>query len=169
VTASHTHRLDPLQTDEETNVRVDGDTTPRQSQSQHMESTFRDSAGKRGSRRRDATGPLESASKDMRLASERFAVARLRSRRLASLLMRTDQMLMELEVLNVQDVERTPESWLWQLAELVADLPFEYQPPIGHELSPTAAIDVVFEIQEGLLRSITGRDADDDSLLETAS
>jgi len=83
--------------------------------------------------------------------------------------MRTDLMLTELEVLNLQGVERTSESWLWQLGELVAELPFEYQAPIGHELSPAAAIDVVFEIQEGLLRSIAGRDADDDSLLETAS
>jgi hypothetical protein len=83
--------------------------------------------------------------------------------------MRTDQMLTELEILNLQDVERAPESWLWQLAELVADLPFEYRPLIGHELSPTAAIDVVFEIQQGLLQSITGGDADDDSLLEAAS
>jgi hypothetical protein len=134
-----------------------------------MESILLDSAGGHGARRRDAAGPLESACKEVRLASELFAVARLRSRRLASLLMRTDQMLTELEVLNLQDVERTPESWLWQLAELVADLPFEYQPLIGHEPSPTAAIDVVFEIQQGLLRSITGSDADDDNQLETAS
>jgi hypothetical protein len=83
--------------------------------------------------------------------------------------MRTDQMLTELEMLNMQDVERAPESWLWQLAELVADLPFEYQPPIRQEPSPTAAIEVVFEIQKGLLRSITGADADDDDVLETAS
>jgi hypothetical protein len=83
--------------------------------------------------------------------------------------MRTDQMLTELEVLNLQDVERAPESWLWQLAELVADLPFEYQPYIGPEPSPTAAIDVVFEIQQSLLCSISGRDSDDDDLLATAS
>jgi hypothetical protein len=134
-----------------------------------MESTLLDSDAGHGLRRRAAIGPLESASEDVRLASERFAVARLHSRRLASLLMRTDQMLTELEVLNLQDVERAPESWLWQLAELVADLPFEYQPPIGREPSPTAAIEVVFEIQQGLLRSITGTDADDDDLLETAS
>jgi hypothetical protein len=112
---------------------------------------------------------MESANRDVRLAREQFAVTRLRSRRLASLLMRTDQMLTELEVMNLQDVERAPESWLWQLADLVADLPFEYQPPIRDVLSPTAAIDVMFEIQQGLLRSITGRVADDDSLLETAS
>jgi hypothetical protein len=58
---------------------------------------------------------------------------------------------------------------MWQLADLVADLPFEYQPHIEQEPSPTAAIDVVFEIQECLLRSIAGRDADDDDLLGTAS
>jgi hypothetical protein len=133
-----------------------------------MERAFLDSAVGLRSSRRDAFGPLEAASEDARLASEQFAIARLRSRRIASLLMRTDQMLTELEVLNLQDVERAPESWLWQLAELVADLPFEYQPPIGHGPSPTAAIDVVFEIQAGLLRSITGRDPDDDDLLETA-
>jgi len=141
----------------------------RQSQSQHMESTLLNSAGRHVFRPRDAIGRLESARRDMRLAREQFGVARLRSRRLASLLMRTDQMLTELEVLNLQDRERAPESWMWQLADLVADLPFEYQPTIEQEPSPTAAIDVVFEIQEGLLRSITGRDADDEDLLGTGS
>jgi hypothetical protein len=148
---------------------VDGDTGRLKLQCQHMEPALLESARGHDSSRRDAVGPLEAACEDVRLASEQSAVARLRSRRIASLLMLTDQMLMELEVLNLRDVERVPESWLWQLAELVANLPYEYQPRIGQQPSPTAAIDVVFEIQEGLLRSITGRDPDYDDLLETAS
>ena len=83
--------------------------------------------------------------------------------------MRTDQMLTALEELNVLQVERVPESWLWQLGELVADLPFEYQPPIGQPPSPTAAIDLVFDIQEHLLELITGIEAEHDERLETAS
>src|SRR2546427_6209231 len=96
----------PLQTDEEIDVRVDGDTRHRQSQSQDMESTLLDSAGGHVWRRRDAIGPLQSASEEAWAAREQLAIARLRSRRLASLLMRTDQMLTELEVLNLQEVGR---------------------------------------------------------------
>jgi hypothetical protein len=143
--------------------------TDRQSHSQHMDSTLRDSAAELCSRRPTAIGPLESACRDARRASEQFAAGRLRSGRLASLLMRTDRMLTELEVLNLRDVERVPEPWLGQLAELVADLPFDYQPPIEREPSPTAAIEVVFEIQESLLCSITGREADHDDMMATAS
>jgi hypothetical protein len=103
------------------------------------------------------------------LASERYTVGRLRSRRMASLLMRTDQMLTALEELNVLAVKQVPESWLWQLGELVADLPLEYWPTVGPQLSPTAAIDVVFDIQAHLLEDITGVEAEHDERLETAS
>src|SRR4030088_2287938 len=127
-----------------------------------MEPTLQTSLGENGPRRRDAIGPLGSASQEIRLASERDTIGHLRSRRMASLLMRTDQMLAALEELNILAVKRVPESWLWQLGELVAELPFEYQPTIGQLPSPTAAIDVVFDIQALLLEVITGIEAERD-------
>jgi hypothetical protein len=81
-------------------------------------------------------------------------------------LMRTDQMLTALEELNMLDLERVPESWLWQLGELVADLPFECDPRVGQQPSPTAAIDLVFDIQERLLELITGIEAEHEERLE---
>ncbi|MDP9247527.1 MAG: hypothetical protein M3O95_05500 [Candidatus Dormibacteraeota bacterium] len=101
-----------------------------------------------------------------RLASERYAIGRFRSRRMISPLMRTDQMLTALEELNMLDLERVPESWLWQLGELVADLPFECDPRVGQQPSPTAAIDLVFDIQERLLELITGIEAEHEERLE---
>lgn len=64
------------------------------------------------------------------------------------------------------DLERVPESWLWQLGELVADLPFECDPRVGQQPSPTAAIDLVFDIQERLLELITGIEAEHEERLE---
>jgi hypothetical protein len=90
-----------------------------------MEPTLQTSVEEHGSRRRDAIGPLGSASLEIRLASERHAIGHLRSRRMSSLLMRTDQMLTALEELNVLEVEQVPASWLWQLGDLAADLPYE--------------------------------------------
>jgi hypothetical protein len=141
----------------------------RLSQAQQMEPTLQTAVEEHGSRRRHAVGPLASASQEITLASERYAIGHLRSRRMASLLMRTDQMLTGLEELNELAVKRVPESWLWQLGELVADLPFEYQPTVGQQPSPTAAIDVVFDIQALLLEVITGIEAERDERLETAS
>ena len=83
--------------------------------------------------------------------------------------MRTDQMLTALEELNVLEVEQVPASWLWQLGDLAADLPYEYQPTVGQQPSPTVAIDVVFDIQAHLLELITGIEAEQDERLETAS
>jgi hypothetical protein len=116
-----------------------------------------------------AIGPLESTAEAVRLASERFAIERLRRRRLASLLERTDQMLIQLEQLNLLEVKRVPDSWPTHLAALVADLPFPHQPPAELGPSPTAAIDAVFDVQAGLLRSMTGIEAQDDEPLEAAS
>jgi hypothetical protein len=162
-------RQDFLQSNEEANVRVNGDIMCRPSQAQHMEPTLQTSVEEHGSRRRDAIGPLGSACQEIRLASERYAIGRIRSRRMISPLMRTDQMLTALEELNMLDVERVPESWLWQLGELVADLPFEYDPTLGQQPSPTAAIDLVFDIQEHLLELITGIEAEHEERLEAAS
>jgi hypothetical protein len=134
-----------------------------------MEPTLQTSVKEHGSRRRDAIGPLGSACLEIRLASERRAIGHLRSRRMSSLLMRTDRMLTALEELNVLEVEQVAESWLWQLGELVADLPFEYQPPVRQRPSPTAAIDLVFDIQGHLLELITGIEAEHEERLVTAS
>jgi hypothetical protein len=90
-------------------------------------------------------------------------------RRVLALLERTDRMLDSLETLNLLEVKNVPDSWQSQLAVLLADLPFAYDPQVESRPSPTAAIDVMFDIQEGLLRSKSGRVTVDDELLETAS
>jgi len=51
---------------------------------------------------------------------------------------------------------------------LVGDLPFEYVAPFRQRPSPTAAIDLVFDIQQGLFRTISGP-AIDEAGLEVAS
>jgi hypothetical protein len=66
------------------------------------------------------------------------------------------------------NVVSTPASWRFELTGLVADLPFEYEPRIGHRLSPTRAIDLVFDIQAGLFRLMTGIEPEDERL-EVAS
>jgi hypothetical protein len=113
---------------------------------------------------------MEATWEEIRLAGERFAIERLRQRHLASLLIRTDRMLAGLEGLNLLDVKLVAGSWRLQLAALIADLPFEYQPAIGPRPSPTEALDVVFDIQAVLLQSITGSEAKEgDGHMEAAS
>ena len=114
------------------------------------------------------SGPLGSANQEIRAAIDAFVEGRRASRRLPSLLKRTDAMLAELETLNLLQVRRAPISWHSELSALVIDLPFEYQPRIAQHPSPTAAIDVVFEIQHGLFRLMTGAEFEDE-LLEVAS
>jgi hypothetical protein len=129
------------------------------------------STGSMGSdwRGRAPAGPLEQACQEISLAEERFAIERLRRRRLASLLRRTDQILTELEKLNLQDVKLVSEAGLLELAALVADLPSDQRPVIGRRPSPTTAIDVVFDIQADLLGSIKDAEPGDGELLVTAS
>jgi hypothetical protein len=68
-----------------------------------------------------------------------------------------------------------PASMRAALMALVADLPFEYTPPIGPRPKPTAAIDVVFEIQAGIFNLMYGTQPVDqltepaDRLIEVAS
>ena len=104
----------------------------------------------------DPIGRLQAAADEARLASDRLAMERLPRLRLVLLLQRSDEMLAELETLNLTSVRRVPESRLAELAALVAELPFGYQVPIRERPSPTAVMDVVFDVQAGLLRSITG-------------
>ena len=113
-------------------------------------------------------GPLGSANQEIRAAIDAFEVGQRAGRRLPSLLKRTDAMLAELETLNLLHVRRAPASWYSELSTLVTDLPFEYSPRIEHRRSPTAAIDIVFEIQRGLFRLMTGAEVHDE-LLEVAS
>jgi hypothetical protein len=102
---------------------------------------------------------MDAAIRELRLASERFAIERLRRRRFTSLLERSDHLLAGLEHMNLRNRRRVPQVALFHLATLIADLPFEFHSPIGTYCSPTKAIDVVFDIQEGLLQAITGRAA----------
>jgi hypothetical protein len=112
---------------------------------------------------------MGSACKEIRFAGELFATEQAAGLGKRSLLRRSDEILAALEELNLQRVRLVPESRLSQLAALVADLPFDFWWPSASLLSPTVAIDVVFDIQEGLLRSMRGVQADDDNFLEMAS
>ncbi len=114
-------------------------------------------------------GPLSVASEEIRIARGRVDTEMLRRTYLAYLLNRTDRMLDGLEQLNLHDMEYCPEIWRSHLAALIAELPFDYQPVSGTRLSPTAAIDIVFEIQGGLLARITGRPPEPDELLEAGA
>jgi hypothetical protein len=120
-------------------------------------------------------GPMGLANQEIRDAIDRFTAERLGNRRLPALLERTDTMLTELETLNLMEVRRTPAPLRSALTALIADLPFEYSPPIGPRPKPTAAIDVVFEIQAGIFNLMYGTEPADqmtepaDRLIEVAS
>jgi hypothetical protein len=101
-------------------------------------------------------GPMGLANQEIRDAIDRFATERLGSRRLPTLLERTDAMLTELETLNLMEVRRTPASLIAALAALVAELPFEYTPRIGPRPKPTATIEVVFDIQARIFNLMYG-------------
>jgi hypothetical protein len=107
-------------------------------------------------------GPLRSANQEIRDAIDTFVAKQRSGRYLPSLVDRTDAMLTELETFNLSNVRRTPASWRSELASLVADLPFGYERRLGAHASPTAAIDVVFEIQERLFRSLTSTEPKDE-------
>src|SRR3979409_1318739 len=107
-------------------------------------------------------GPMGLANQEIRDASERFAVERLGSQRLPTLLSRTDAMLTELETLNLMDVQRTPAPLLSAVTVFVAGLPFEYTPRIGPRATPTAAIDVVFDIQKEIFHLMYGSEPADE-------
>jgi len=120
-------------------------------------------------------GPMGLANQEIRDAMDGFMAKRLSGRRLPALLERTDAMLAELETLNLMEVRRTPTPLRAALTALVADLPFEFTPRIGPRPSPTAAIEVVFEIQSGIFNVIYGSEPSDlepepaDQLIEVAS
>lgn len=113
-------------------------------------------------------GPMGLANQQIRDAINEFAAERLVGRRLPELLKRTDAMLTELETLNLIQVRRAPASWRSELTALVSDLPFEYEPRIKPHASPTAAIDLVFDLQARLFQLMSGAEPDEE-LLEVAS
>jgi hypothetical protein len=111
-----------------------------------------------------ALGRLESASHEVSLAGERQAIARLPRQRLASLLKRSDRLEEALEELNLLNVQRVPYPWLSELADLIADLPFDFPLQIEQWPTPTASLDLVFDLQEGILRCLRGPEAGDEPL-----
>jgi len=108
-------------------------------------------------------GPLGLACQEITIAIDRFASDQRRGRRLPSLIARTDHLLAELETLNLRKVRRIPSRLSWELVGLVSDLTFEYVAPLRQRPSPTAAIDLVFDIQQGLFPMITGSAIDEPS------
>jgi hypothetical protein len=120
-------------------------------------------------------GPMGLANQEIRDAMDGFMAERLSGRRLPALVERTDAMLTELETLNLMEARHTSTTLRAALTALVADLPFEYTPRIGPRPSPTAAIEVVFEIQAGIFNLIYGSEPSDlspepaDQLIEVAS
>ena len=100
-------------------------------------------------------GPLGLACQEIRSAIDRFASDQRRGRRLPALIARTDQLLAELETLNLRKVRRVPSRLRSELLVLVGDLPFEYVGPLRKRPSPTAAIDLVFDIQQELFPMIS--------------
>jgi hypothetical protein len=120
-------------------------------------------------------GPMGLANQEIRDAIDRFAAERVGNRQLPALLERTDTILTELETLNLMELRRTPASLVATLAALVADLPFAYTPRTGPRPKPTAAIDVVFEIQAAIFNRMYGTEPTDelreapDQLIEVAS
>jgi|SRR5216683_5457074 len=109
-------------------------------------------------------GPLGLACQEIRVAIDRFASDQRRGRRLPSLIARTDQLLAELETLNLRKVRRVPSRLRSELVVLAGDLPFEYLAPLRQRPSPTAAIDLVFDIQQGLFPMISGTPIDETGL-----
>jgi hypothetical protein len=101
-------------------------------------------------------GPMGLANQEIRGAADSFAAARLGSRRLPVLLERTDAILAELETLNLMEVRRTPAPLRSAISALIADLPLDYTARIGPRPSPTAAIEMVFDVQARIFNVMYG-------------
>jgi hypothetical protein len=109
--------------------------------------------------------PLAAACLEITLANERHAIQRSRRARVALLRARTDRILEGLEELNLLEVRRVPELTRFQLAAMVADLPFEYRLSISKNPSPTELIDLVFDLQAELVLFLTGVKPEEDELV----
>jgi hypothetical protein len=114
-------------------------------------------------------GPMGSACMQIRVAGERFAAEQAARRATTSLLRRSDDLLAALEDLNMRRVRMLPDPVLSGLAALLADVPFEHGRTVGGHTSPSRAIEVVFDVQEGLLRAMRGIQPDEEIHLQMAS
>jgi hypothetical protein len=118
---------------------------------------------------RTSRDPLAATCLAITVANDSFMSRRLRSLYFESLLRRTDWMLDRLEQLNLMDAHRVPYSARLELSAVVAALPFEYHAALDDEASPTAGIDLVFDLQQALLSFMTGVKPDETDGEEVAS
>jgi hypothetical protein len=80
-----------------------------------------------------------------------------RRQRLARLVRWTDGLIGELEQLNVAGVRTLPAAWRARLQLLMASLPFPCATDsLAPSMSPTEALDVVFDIQERIIELMGG-------------
>lgn len=111
-----------------------------------------------------STGPMALACKEIRITKDAFASTQRDIRRTEALIERTDQILAQLETLNLRGVPRVPPALRAELVLLVDDLPFEFVKPIRPRPTPTALIDLVFDIQQDLFATVSGAPLEGDSL-----
>ena len=86
----------------------------------------------------------------------RQARSRMRRLRVTALIRHLDLLLEELERLNLTARKRAPANWQQRLAELEPLLPFALDPGWLQPRSNVRAIDVLFEIQNRLMRLRSG-------------
>ena len=88
------------------------------------------------------------------IADERRAQReRLAREAIPQLMREIDAMIVELEELNLQGRGRVPDRWRPRLVRLYVRLPFAPRMCIPARPSPTQLLDVLFDLQEALLRS----------------
>ena len=80
-----------------------------------------------------------------------FRTERARWERVRRLIAHTDAMIEELEVLNLREADRVDARCLVRLDQLVHELPFDHGWSLQERPSPTEALDLLFNLQEGLL------------------
>jgi hypothetical protein len=76
---------------------------------------------------------------------------------------RTDGLIEELEQCNLAGIRVLPATWMARLQLLLRSLPFDYPRKLHAPLSPTQALDLIFDIQSRILES---EDASSISLVE---
>jgi len=115
---------------------------------------------------------IAAAQGDMCTAARRELIARRRVR-VSALIRHVDLLLEELERLNLASRKRAPANWQSRLAELERVLPFALEPTWLRPRRNVDAIEVLFEIQNRLMRLRSGPLPPDliesDAALETDS
>ena len=112
----------------------------------------------------NSPGPMRLACEEIRIRMDEFASAQRGIRRTEFLIERTDQILAQLATLNLRGFPRVPPALRARLIRLVDDLPFEFVKLIRPRPTPTALIDLVFDIQQELFATIRGEPFAGDSL-----